>query len=92
MVGSIPPEITKETTMFKGAYKVFPTEFIRQCVETYTKDHGKVPKILCANPDDIQDWIITATISAVKQFNLTVVPGTYLKPGEIDLAMGVKPS
>jgi hypothetical protein len=78
--------------MFKGTYQVFPTEFIKRCIETYTKRHGKAPKVLVANPEDIQDWTVTCTISAVKQFNLTIVPGTYLKSGEIDLAMGVKPS
>jgi len=75
--------------MLKGTYQIFPTEFIRQSVETYTKQHDKAPKILCANPDDIDDWIITNTIAAVKQFKLKVVPGLYLKSGEIDLAMEI---
>ncbi len=73
-----------------NTYQVFPTEFIKNSVETYTKQHGKAPKILCANSEDIDDWIITNTISAVKQFKLKIVPGDYLKSGEIDLAMEIK--
>jgi hypothetical protein len=69
---------------------LFPTEFIRQSVETYTKAHGNAPKILVISNEDYYDWTVSATIAAIKQFNLEVVTGDYLKSGEIDLAIDIK--
>jgi hypothetical protein len=69
---------------------IFPTNFISQCVETYTKRNGKAPKLLVVNTDDYLDYQINRTIASARGLGLEVTYGDYLKKGEIDLAMGIK--
>jgi len=76
--------------MYKEFYTILPVEFIRQAIETYTKNNGKAPKVLCVSNEDYADWVLTGTIHGLNQFDLKVVTGDYLKTGEMDLAMGVK--
>lgn len=71
-------------------YSIFPLQFIKQCVETYTKDHGKAPKLLCVSEEDYMDWVITCTIESAKQLNLEMIRVPYLKAGQFDLAMGIE--
>jgi len=70
-------------------YSIFPLEFIKNCIETYTKDHGKAPKILCVSDEDYMDWVITTTIRSAKQLNLEMVRVKQFKPGEFDLCMEI---
>lgn len=55
----------------------------------YFKEHNQLPKILVACWEDITDWRVTGSISNAQQFNLEIITGDYLKPGEYDLAIGV---
>ena len=69
---------------------LFPTEWIRQCIATYTKDHGKVPRLLVLAEDDLLDYKLNLSINDVMKLDIQFTSAPYLKPGEIDLAMGVK--
>lgn len=73
-----------------GDIVLFPLKFIKKCIATYTKDHGKAPKILVANEDDFIDYKLSCTLAQAAQLNVKVTSGKWLKPGEIDLAMGIK--
>lgn len=73
-----------------GRLSVFPLAWIKQCIETYTKEHGKAPKILVVNEDDFIDYKLTCTLDQAKQLGVQVTYGSYLEKGEIDLAMGIK--
>lgn len=74
-----------------GKLSMFPLEWVKQCIATYTKEHGKAPKILVVNEDDFLDYKLTCTLDQAKQLGVQVTHGSYLKKGEIDLAMGIKP-
>ena len=69
---------------------IFPTEWIRQCIATYTKNHGKAPKLLVLAEDDLLDYKLNMSINDVMKLGIQVTSAPYLKPGEIDLAMGIK--
>ena len=67
-----------------------PIDFIKQCIETYTTDHGYAPKIICVSNEDYVDWHLTCTINSINQFGLKIVVGDYLRAGEFDFAMDIK--
>lgn len=69
---------------------LFPTEWIKQCIATYTNDHGKAPKLLVLNEEDLFDYKLNRSIEDVAQLGVKITYGSYLKRGEIDLAMGIK--
>lgn len=69
---------------------LFPLEFIRTCVKTYTKEHGKAPKILVISEEDYIDYNLNCTLAQAGQLGLKVTAGKYLESGEFDLAMGIK--
>ena len=69
---------------------VFPLAFIKECIATYTKDHGKAPKLLVLNPDDYLDYKLNLSIGQVKNLGVKITYGDYLQKGEFDLAMGIK--
>lgn len=69
---------------------LFPLKFIKECIATYTKEHGKAPKVLVIADDDYLDYSLSCTLAQAGQLNVKVTRGKWLKPGEIDLAMGVK--
>jgi hypothetical protein len=69
---------------------LFPLEWIKQCIATYTKENGKVPKILVISEEDYIDYNLSCTLATVGQLGVKITTGTYLKSGEIDLAMGIK--
>lgn len=73
-----------------GSLSVFPLEWVKQCVATYTKKHGKAPKILVVNEDDLVDYKLTCTLAQAQQLGVKITHGSYLKRGEIDLAIGIK--
>jgi hypothetical protein len=73
-----------------GKLAIFPLEWIKQCIATYTKEHGKAPKILVVNEDDFIDYKLTCTLEQAGSLGVKVTHGSYLKKGEIDLAMGIK--
>lgn len=74
----------------RGQAKVFPLEWVKHCIETYTKDHGKAPKILVLATEDYLDYHLNCTLAQAGQLGVKVTHGQYLKSGEIDLAMGIK--
>jgi hypothetical protein len=67
-----------------------PLEFLKACVETYTRDHGKAPKLLVISEDDMIDWKLSGSFEGLASLNLKVTTGKYLKPGQFDLCMGIK--
>lgn len=69
---------------------LFPNQFIIECIETYTKNHGKPPKILVASVEDITDWKLSCSIQGASSLGVKIVPGKYLKSGQFDLAQGIK--
>lgn len=69
---------------------LFPTEWIKKCIATYTEDHGKAPKLLVVSEDDWIDYNLNLSIHDAKKLGIEVTRGSYLKVGEIDLAMGIK--
>jgi hypothetical protein len=69
---------------------LFPLEFLKECIATYTKEHGKAPKVLVIAEDDYLDYSLSCTLIQAAQLNVKVTRGKWLKPGEIDLAMGIK--
>jgi hypothetical protein len=70
---------------------LFPAKFIKECIEQYTKTHGKSPKILVLSKEDLIDYKISCTLPAAESLGLErITLGDYLKTGEIDLAMGIK--
>lgn len=74
-----------------GGTAIFPKEWIKKCIATYTEDHdGKAPKVLVISDDDWIDYNLNLTIHGAKDLGVQVVRGSYLKVGEIDLAMGIK--
>lgn len=75
-----------------GMTKVFPVEWIKHCIAEYTKNNGKAPKILVLAQEDYVDYKLNCTLtnSLAASLGLKVVPGSYLKSGEIDLALGLK--
>lgn len=74
-----------------GQTKVFPLSWIKECIATYTKEHGKAPKVLIVSTEDYLDFAMNCTLAQSNQLGVTVTHGKYLKSGEIDLAMGIKP-
>jgi hypothetical protein len=70
---------------------LFPYDFIKQCVETYTLEHGKPPKVLVVSNKDLIDWVFGSWAGKhpVTVLGMTLITGDYLKPGEIDLAQGI---
>jgi hypothetical protein len=73
-----------------GDTKVFPLQWIKDCLATYTKDHGKAPQILVLNPDDLIDYRMNLSIHQADSLGLKIIYGDYLDKNEIDLAMGIK--
>ena len=73
-----------------GMTAVFPLEWIKNCISTYTKEHGQEPKILVLSTEDYLDYSLNGSLAQVNQLNVKVVNGIYLKKGEIDLAMAIK--
>ena len=73
-----------------GDTAVFPLKWIKECIATYTKEHGKAPKVLVLNSDDLIDYKLNCSIEQVRQLGIRFTYGDYLKKGEIDLAMGIK--
>lgn len=73
-----------------GSVAIFPGKWIRECIATYTKEHGKAPKVLVVAEDDYLDYCLNCSINDAKNLNVEVIRGSYLKVGEINLAMGVK--
>jgi hypothetical protein len=73
-----------------GSLAMFPLAWIKKCIATYTKDHGKAPKILVVNDDDFIDYKLNSSLHQASQLGVKVTHGSYLKKGEIDLAMGIK--
>lgn len=73
-----------------GQTKLFPLAWIKECIETYTKEHGKAPKLLVLSTEDYLDYSVNCSLAQVKQLNIQVTYGDYLESGEIDLAMGIK--
>ena len=69
---------------------LFPLKWIKECIATYTKDHGKAPKILVISEEDYIDYNLSCTLAQAGQLGVKVTTAKYLKPGEIDLAMGIK--
>ncbi len=69
---------------------LFPLEFIKKCIATYTKEHGKAPKVLVIAEDDYLDYNLSCTLAQAVQLGVKITTGEWLKPGEIDLAMGIK--
>jgi hypothetical protein len=73
---------------FLQSTAIFPSDWIKECIATYTKDHGKEPKLLVLNEEDYLEYSINGTMS--KNLGVKVTCAPYLKRGEIDLAMGIK--
>lgn len=69
---------------------LFPLEWLKQCIATYTKDNGKAPKILVLSEEDYIDYNLSCTLAQAGQLGVKVTTAKYLKSGEIDLAMGIK--
>lgn len=69
---------------------LFPLKWIQKCITTYTKENGKAPKILVISEEDYIDYNLSCTLAQAGQLKIKVTTGEWLKPGEIDLAMGVK--
>jgi len=77
--------------------KVFPKKIIDSFIEQYKEEHKCDPTILVVSEDDYLDWCFSSFagrgVFGQEQptYNgLTIIPGKYLKPGEIELAEGVK--
>ena len=71
--------------------RVFPTSFIKDCIEKYTKSHGKKPKILVISSEDYLDYTLSCTMLSAEALGLEkIIVADYLKPGEMDLAIGIK--
>lgn len=66
---------------------MFPLDWIKQCISTYTVKHGKAPKLLVLAAQDYIEYKLNGTMP--KHFDVTITYGDYLKRGEIDLADGV---
>jgi len=73
-----------------GSTAIFPLAWIKECIATYTKDHGKAPKVLVLNPDDLIDYKLNLSIHQAIHLGVKITHGSYLNKGEIDLAMGIK--
>jgi len=73
-----------------GSVSLFPLEFLKKCVATYTKEHGKAPKVLVISEDDYIDYNLSCTLAQTSQLKVKVTTGNWLKPGEFDFAMGIK--
>ncbi len=69
---------------------LFPLKWIKECIATYTKENGRAPKILVISEEDYIDYNLSCTLAQAGSLGIKVTTGKYLKPGEIDLAMGVK--
>jgi hypothetical protein len=72
-----------------GKLAVFPTAWIKECIATYTREHGKAPKLLVINSDDLIDYKLNLSIHDAVGLGIKITHGDYLKKGEIDLAMGI---
>ena len=80
-----------------GSVYVFPQNFAKQSIETYTKRHGQAPRYLVASEEEYFDWLLSSFGGAYGAgrsptfMGCTIVPGKYLKVGQIDLALDIKP-
>ena len=73
---------------------VFPEQQLREAIERYIKDKGQPPKLLVFSKEDYLDYKVTCTLQQAVQLRdiapeLMVTYGSYLKPGEIDISMGI---
>ena len=73
-----------------GQTAMFPLAWIKECIATYTEQHGEAPKILVVSDEDFIDYSLNCTLAQAGQLNIKVMHASYLKHGEIDLAMGIK--
>jgi len=80
-----------------GNMHMFPDKFIRECIETYTKNHKQSPKYLVASEEEYLDWcLINFCGKGVMGqdpptfMGVTIIIGEYLKVGEYDLALDIK--
>lgn len=73
---------------------LFPYQVIRGFITQYIESHGKPPKLLVVNPDDLFDWKVSCTIAQAKGLldiapDLQITYGDYLERGQMDLAIGI---
>lgn len=73
-----------------GGVALFPLEFLKECVATYTKEHGKAPKILVISEEDYIDFNLSCTLAQAAQLGVKVTTAKYLESGQFDLAIGIK--
>lgn len=65
---------------------LFPTQFIKEAIETYTKNRGKAPKILVISSEDAVDYTLSNTMPKPASLGLDKIQrAEYLEPGEIEL-------
>lgn len=71
--------------------KLFPAAFVAECVAVYEGEHGYSPKTLVVNPDDLIDWCLSSFGGKrpTEIMGMQVLTGSYLEPGQLDLAAGV---
>lgn len=66
--------------------RLFPTQFIKDAIETYTKNNGKRPKILVISSEDALDFALSCTMLKAEALGLDKIQrADYLEPGEIEL-------
>jgi hypothetical protein len=76
--------------LHEGYTALFPLAWIKQCIATYTKNHGKAPKLLVLSSTDYLDYKLNLSLETAVQLDIQVTHADYLKQGEIDLAMEIK--
>lgn len=66
--------------------RLFPTRFIKDAIETYTKNNNKKPKILVISSEDAVDYSLSCTMLKAEALGIDKIQrADYLEPGEIEL-------
>jgi hypothetical protein len=65
---------------------LFPTQFVKDAIKTYTENHGKSPKILVISSEDAIDFSLSCTMPSAASLGLDKIQrADYLDSGEIEL-------
>lgn len=66
--------------------RLFPTQFVKDAIKTYTENHGKAPKVLVISSEDAIDYSFSSTMVKASVLGLDKIQqADYLESGEIEL-------
>ena len=69
--------------------RLFPLKWIKDCIKTYTKSHGKAPKILVVSSEDYIDYCMSQSMGFFG-LPLAMSPTQYAKDNKLVASLGLE--